>query len=277
MIKKLFKFVFDIIRGTKEDAVGAYSAQSAFFMTISIIPFIMLLTSFIKFLPFSEEQMLSYVANVFPGGARDLIASFISETFQKSDAAVISVTAVYTLWSASMGVFSVMKGLNRVYVTNETRSYFRIRITSMIYTLTVLVIMVLCLGVFVFGDTTMHVIENSLSGKFGVLLLGMRKFIGIVVLSLFFLVMYVVVPNRKTKFITQVPGALVSGIGWVGFSYLFSLYYESMETFSFLYGSLSVMVFFMLWIFICIYILFVGAEINKLSEKQYEKMHSMKK
>ncbi len=278
MIKKLFRFAFDVVRGAGKDDIGAFSAQSAFFMTISVIPFIMLLISIIKFLPVSQEQLLALVIEVFPGGARNLIASFIEETFQKSDAAVISITAVYTLWVASMGVFSVAKGLNRIFCANETRGYFRIRIMSMFYTLAVLVVFVLCLILFVFGNTTTEILHITISNNgIAILIMGMRKFIGILFLSLFFLFLYVVVPNRKVKIITQVPGALVSGFGWVGFSYLFSLYYENMANFSFLYGSLSVLVFFMLWLFVCFYILFIGAEINKLVENRLEHISLLKK
>lgn len=278
MIKKLFRFVFDVIHGAGKDDIGAFSAQSAFFMTISVIPFIMLLISIIKFLPVSQEQLLSLVVEVFPSGAKNLIASFIEETFQKSDAAVISITAVYTLWVASMGVFSVAKGLNRIFCANETRGYFHIRIMSMFYTLAVLVIFVLCLILFVFGNTTTEILHITISNNgIAILIMGMRKFIGILFLSLFFLILYVVVPNRKSKIITQIPGALVSGFGWVGFSYLFSLYYENMANFSFLYGSLSVLVFFMLWLFVCFYILFIGAEINKITGNRLEHISLLKK
>ena len=264
MIKKLFRFVFDVISGSKKDDIGAFSAQSAFFMTISVIPFIMLLISVIKFLPLSDEQLIAYLIDIFPYGARSLIASFVQEIFEKPGAAVISITAVYTLWAASMGVFAVAKGLNRVFCTSETRNYLAIRIMSMVYTLALLVALVLCLALFVFGDTTTDIIEKATSGHgFAVFMIGARKLLGALLLSAFFLLIYVVVPNRKTKIVLQIPGALVSGIGWVSFSYLFSIYYENIATFSFLYGSLSVLVFFMMWVFVCIYIFFIGAEINK--------------
>ncbi len=268
MIEKLSKFIFGIIRGSKEDDIGAYSAQSAFFMTISVIPFIMLLMSIIKFLPLSESQLISYLIEIFPGAAKELIASFIEETFVGSNITVISITAVYTLWAASLGVHSVTKGLNRVFCSNEMPNYIRTRLMSMVYTLALLVVLVLCLVLFVFDDATKEIVGFASSyHAAAVFMLGIRKILGVVVLSLFFLLMYKVVPNRKAKLVTQLPGAILSGVGWVSFSYLFSYYYENIASFSFLYGSLSVLVFFMLWIFICIYILFIGAELNKCFEK----------
>ena len=177
-----------------------------------------------------------------------------------------------------MGVFPVVNGLNRIFCGNDGFKYIGKRIMSMLYTVVVLVIFVLCLVLFVFGNTTAEILQSTASGSgFAIIIMGMRKFIGVLALSLFFLAMYVIVPDRKAKVMTQIPGAFISGIGWVGFSYLFSLYYENMSTFSFLYGSLSVIVFFMLWLFVCIYILFIGAEINKCIENRLEHISLMKK
>lgn len=279
MIKKIFRLIFEVANGSFKDNIGAFSAQSAFFMTISFIPLIMLFLSLLKFIPLPVDLIISGVVSVFPGGAKELVSSLINESFDKSDAAVISITAVSTLWAASIGVFSLVKGLNKVYHTDETRNYFAVRIMSMLYTMLFLVILVLCLLLFVFGNTITEAIEKTLPHGFGVaaLILSGRFLIGMVILSGLFLLIYTIVPNRKTKFSTQIPGAVISSLGWVGFSGIFSFYYENMANYSYLYGSLSVMVFFMLWLFICIYILFIGAEINKYIEDMTERKFLLKK
>ena len=258
--------------------MGAYSAQSAFFVTISFIPFIMMMMSILKFLPFAEAKVLEHIVSVFPGGTKELVASFLTESFEKSGVAVISITAVSTLWAASIGVFSVVKGLNRVYGTSETRNVFVVRIMSVFYTLMIMIMLVLCLGIFVFGNTITEMLQKSLPEAFGiaVIILSVRKIVGVVVLSAFFLLLYKIIPNRKTKFALQLPGALLSGCGWVGFSYVFSYYYENIANYSYLYGSLSVMVFFMLWLFVCIYILFIGAELNRCIEERVERIKILK-
>ena len=279
MIKKFFRLVFEVVNGSLKDNIGAFSAQSAFFMTISFIPLIMLFLSLLKFIPIPVDLIIQGAVSVFPGGAKELVSSFINETFEKSDAAVISITAVSTLWAASIGVFSLIKGLNKVYHTDETRNYFVVRVMSMFYTLIFLIILVLCLLLFVFGNTITEAIEKLLPHGFGeaALILSGRFLVGTIVLGVLFLLIYTIVPNRKTKFLTQIPGAIVSALGWLAFSWVFSFYYENMADYSYLYGSLSVMVFFMLWLFICIYILFIGAEINKCIEDRTERNFLLKK
>ncbi len=278
VIKKLVKFVFDVISGTTKDNVGAYSAQTAFFVTISFIPFIMMLISIVKFLPITQEHLLSQIVAVFPAGAREFVASFVTETYEKSGAAVISITAVSTLWASSIGVFSLTRGLSRVYNSEELKNYFAVRFMSMIYTLFIMVMLLLCLGIFVFGNTITEGLLKIFPEAFGVALIVMsfRKIVGVAVLSVFFLLMYIFVPGRKLSPLAQIPGALLSGAGWIGFSYAFSYYYENLSDYSYLYGSLSVMVFFMLWLFFCIYILFIGAEVNKCIADRIERTFLMK-
>ncbi len=268
MIKRFFRFVFDVVRSSIKNDTMAYSAQSAFFMTISFIPLIILLLSLLKFLPFSTDVILSGIVSVFPGGAKELVKSVLTESFNKSGVAVISITAVSTLWAASFGVFSVVDGLSKVYVSSEPRGFLSGRIMSLFYTIVFLFIMLLSLLVFVFGNA---IADRFAAGHgFASLLVSGRIFIGFIVLTAFFLTMYIIIPHRKTKFYIQLPGALVCSIGWIGFSYLFSHYYANVSNYSYIYGSLSVMVFFMLWLFICIYILFIGGEINNCMETRIE-------
>lgn len=273
LIKKFLKFIFDVIGRSMKDGIGAYSANTAFFVTVSFIPFIMLLISMVKFMPVEEAQLVSRIISVFPKGTRDLVASFVTESYQKSGTAIISITAVSTLWAASIGVFSLVHGLNRVYCANETRNYIIVRFMSMIYTLFVMALLVLCLTIFVFGDTISAGLSRFIPAIFEIapIVMSLRLIVGIAVLTAFFLVMYALVPNRKTRLFSQLPGALIGGIGWVGFSSVFSFYYENMANYSYVYGSLSVLVFFMLWLYFCIYILFIGAEVNKSIEDTMER------
>lgn len=279
VIKNLLKLIFDVIKSSTKDSVGAYSAQAAFFITVSFIPFIMLLISMVGFFPVEETELVSQIINVFPKGVRSMVESFVADAYEKSGAAVISITAVTTLWAASIGIHALIKGIDRIYCGEQTRNGIIQRLLSMAYTLLIMALFVICLCVFVFGNTIVEGILRLVPEFLNValLVLSARIIVGVVVLGLFFLLMYSIIPNRKLSVFSQWPGALLSAVGWVGFSSLFSYYFESLSGFSYVYGSLSVMVFFMLWLFFCIYILFVGAEVNKCLEDSRERTALFKK
>jgi len=195
------------------------------------------------------------------------VTSFVREAYTKSGSAVISITAITTLWPASIGIFSLVKGISRVYSSVETKNYLIIRITSIFYTVVLMILLLLCLGIFVFGKVITASIEHLIPSAVATFLSMSVHLIGAVtVMSLIFAAMFTFIPDRKGKFSLQLPGALVSSAGWIVFSSVFSYYYENISNYSYLYGSLSILVFFMIWLYGCIFILLVGAEINKCIE-----------
>ena len=265
--------MFKVIKKITKDDIGARSAHAAFFITVSFVPFVMLLLSMTQFFPLDEQNVIAQIVSVFPRGTREFVTSFIGETYRKSGTVLLSVTAVTTLWAASIGIHSLVRGLNLVFCENETRNYFAVRFMSMIYTLLIMALLILCLVFFVFGNTIIDWLTQFVPMMFTIapVIKSGRMIVGILLLTVFFTIMYTIIPARKVKLLTQIPGALLSAAGWVGFSEIFSYYYENIADYSYVYGSLSVLVFFMLWLFICIYILFIGAVVNRLIEENAER------
>ena len=81
---------------------------------------------------------------------------------------------------------------------------------------------------------------------------------------LFFTLMFMTLPGRKTSFFAELPGSILASAGWLGFSYLFSFYIDNFSNYSATYGSLTAIVLCMLWFYSCMYIMFIGAEINQV-------------
>ena len=84
----------------------------------------------------------------------------------------------------------------------------------------------------------------------------------------------IIIPNRKTRVIRELPGAIISAAGWILFSYAYSFYIDNMSNFSYMYGSLTAIVLCMLWLYFCMYIMFVGAEINVVLQNK-EMLHDI--
>jgi membrane protein len=83
----------------------------------------------------------------------------------------------------------------------------------------------------------------------------------------FFLLVYMNVPNRKSKVRYELPGAIFSTIVWMVYSWAFSFYISNYANYSVTYGSLATIVIFILWLYVTMNIVFVGAEINGVLRK----------
>ncbi|MDF2589896.1 MAG: putative rane protein [Anaerocolumna sp.] len=251
-------------RKIKEDYVTAFSAQAAFFVIISFFPFIMFLLTLIQYLPITETTLITTLTSIFPNSVSTLIFKIVNEIYDKSSGTVISITAITALWSASRGVHAIVKGLNSVYAIKETRSGLKLRIMSSIYTLAFAIMMTITLIILVFGNRLYIWIESRIPifRNLALLIISIRTIAGLLILTVFFLLIYIVIPNRKTNLFRELPGALVSAAGWMGFSYLYSFYIDNMSNYSNTYGSLTAIVLFMLWFYFCMNILFIGGEVN---------------
>lgn len=94
-------------------------------------------------------------------------------------------------------------------------------------------------------------------------LLSIRALIALAILIVFFMGLYTFLPFEKLELRKQLPGALFSTAGWIVCSYGFSIYFNHFKRFSYMYGSLAAIVILMLWLYFCICILFLGAEVNQ--------------
>ena len=104
--------------------------------------------------------------------------------------------------------------------------------------------------------------------------MGMRTLITTGVLMLLFLVLYKCIPNRKASWRSQCPGAMISSLAWSVFSLVFSVYLDISLATTNMYGSLTMIVFIMIWMYFCMWILLIGAEINAYFEDKLRKLQN---
>lgn len=253
-----------------EDSVPVYAAQATFYIIIASIPFLMLLTTLVRFfIPITRADLTAAAVAFFPDSFESFITQVIGELYIKSPASIISVAAVTALWSASRGIAAVRCGLNRVYHVEGSRNYVKSRGMSLVYTLIFVVLIIFCLAILVFGNSILSVI----SGKFPAVgrivggFLQVKSLISIVLLSLFFTSLYTFLPAHKVTFRGQIPGAMVAAIGWTLFSYFYGIYIENYSNYSYIYGSLAAIVLLMLWMYFCLILILIGAEVNEFVDE----------
>lgn len=264
MLISLIRLIRTFTIKLRDDSVSAFAAQAAFFIILSFFPFLMFLLTLLNYLPISTKEFQEVLTQLFPGSISQTIQGIIAELVIKASGAVLSLTVVLALWSASRGMMALVRGLNAVYRHKETRNYFLIRGVSMLYTLVFAGLLIATLILLVFGNQLYHFIITKLPflGTFALIIMNLRTLVIMAILTLFFLLMYMIIPNRKSKIIFELPGAILTAAGWLGFSYLFSFYIDHMGNFSYIYGSLTALAVCMLWLYFCMYILFIGAEVN---------------
>lgn len=271
MIRNIWRWGKRAVKDFHPDIVAAYAAGASLFIIISFFPFMIMLLSLLRYLPISELDMEHIAFDFIPDAIKELLISVVQEIAQNTSAVIFPVAAVTGLWSASTGFVALSKGLNLVYNREETRSFFVVRGMCLVYTVLLLITLIAVLILLVFGRTLLQW-ANSIFPFITldlIPLINLRSIVTALVLTLFFTLLYKTVPNRKTRWFAEIPGALLSALLWMAFSFLYSLYISRMGQFSTIYGSLTAVVLLMIWLYCCIYILFAGARVNVLLQQSY--------
>lgn len=264
MLYEIYLLIKGFTNRLKKDNVSAFSAQSAFFLIMSIVPFLSLLLTLIKFLPVNQSLVLNTTAKIVPTPFKPLTTTIINELFEKSNGAILSLSALLAVWSAAKGVLAIIRGLHSVYHIEDKRNYFILRFFSAIYTVIFVSAILFTLLLVVFSNQIYHAVkkEHPVTAELLSVFIHQRFILTFCILSLFFIFVYKLVPKKNTSILNLLPGAILSSISWIAFSSAFSLYIDRFSNFSYTYGSLATIVILMLWVYICMYILFIGAEIN---------------
>ena len=276
----VFRTIIEIKRFTdkcKRDNINAFAAQSAFFLIISLIPFVMVFCSLLQYTVVSEGMLLKIVREIMPEYISPVVVSIIDEFYNKS-IGIVSLTALLAIWSAAKGVQYMADGLNVINGIQETRNWVVLRFWAVGYMIGFLLALLAALLFLVFGNG----IQKILVGYFPFLahatnlIFQLRSVIMLGVLSIMFTVLYKTLPNnkeirdRKLTFKNQLPGGIVCGVAWYLFSFGVSVYVDYFNGFS-MYGSLTTVVLVMLWLYFCMYIMMLCGELNVLFGERIQK------
>lgn len=245
--------------------VPLYAANASFFMVLAAFPALLLLLGLMRYTPLEVERLGEMLAGFLPGALAEGAEELILLTYDNTSGITLGLSVVTTLWSASRGMYGVITGLNAVYETEEHRGYIHVRLLSVIYTFAFLLVLILTLGLHVFGIRLMLLLKHHSHPfvRFLVGLVDLRFFLLLFLQTGIFAAMYMVLPNGNGRFRDCLPGALLASSGWLIFSNLYSVYVAHFAHLSNVYGSVYAVALSMLWLYFCMAIVFYGGLLNR--------------
>ena len=262
-MKKIYLIFRDFARQLTRDNINAFASSTAFFFFLSLMPTLIILCSFLPFTPLTEGDLITAVTSVAPEFLEPIVVSLIKQMYDQS-VGTLPIAVLVMIWSCGKGMLALMRGLNVVNGVSEDRNYLFLRLEASFYMVITVISLLVSLGLSVFGEVVMHTVIRMFPhiGELFSFLMHFRFVFVWVLLTIIFTVTYTYVPNKKLKMRYQIPGAAFASIGWNVFSFCFSVYVENFNGMS-VYGSLSTIIIMMFWMYCCIYILLIGANLNR--------------
>ena len=265
-ISKRMKQFNMILKNSGDDHISEYSAQCSYYTILSFIPFVILLITLIQYTNIQQQTLFDAISKIIPSSMNEFVIGIVREVYSKS-IGTISVSIIFTLWSAGKGLFALTKGLHSVYNTGEDseKSVIYLRIMALIETVIFIVLIMLGMVLLVFGNSLKSLMQQHFGAleNFNTFSQVVTELGFILATFIIFLFLYRFMPKHKVTFKSQIPGAIFGALALNIISFVFSKYLDIFKGFSITYGSLTTLMLIMMWTYSCFYSLFLGAELNK--------------
>jgi len=268
MRKKPFEGVIDqsvaAIYHLSRQKIGIHAAGAGYFIVLSVFPLLVLLLALLRYTGLQVSTLTDFVSGFLPDALIPAAKRLIVNTYQNTSGAVVSVSALTGLWSASRGVYGLLNGLNAIYQVPENRGYIYTRGISVFYTFLFLIVLIVTLVLNVFGITLLQTLPLSNLSLLQFLwdVTDWRFLLTLLLQTALFSAMFMALPNKRNGFRESLPGALLAAAGWQVFSNLYSVYVRHFSGYANVYGSVYAVALSMLWLYCCISIVFYGGALN---------------
>jgi membrane protein len=258
-----------------DDRILAVAGGIVFYGLLALFP---ALTAFVSLYGLladvsTIEQHLSLAAGILPGGAVAILHEQLTR-LTTSRTSALSFGFVFGLllavWSANSGAKAVLDGLNVAYGEKEKRSFIRLTLISLGFTLGAFVALILAVGVVVAMPIMLSFLGLGAFEDSLIRILRWPALLAFVVLGL--AVVYRYGPSRReARWSWLSVGSVAAAVGWLIASVLFSWYIEDFGNYNAAYGSLGAAVGMMMWMWISMIVILLGAELNAEIEHQTAK------
>jgi membrane protein len=264
------KFVTDLYSEIEEDNVFNGAAALAYYWMLAIFPLTIFLLSLLPFLPIPnlKDAIMDLLGQALPREAAALFTDVVSEVTSNTSGGLLSFGLLFTLWSASSGLYAIMQQLNITYDVKEGRSFWKVRAIALLLTIMFLVMIVGAFALVVFGG----VVQDWLASFMGEspLLLGffatLRWIIIVCLILMGFAMIYYFGPDVEQRFAFITPGSILGSTLLIAASVGFSYYVSNFGDYTATYGSIGAVIILLLWLYLAGLVILLGSEVNALLE-----------
>lgn len=256
-------------REIQKDDVFGRAAQLSYYFLLALFPLLIFLTSTIGLILGSESDLrlslFSYLAQVMPPSAFQLIESTMIEISKASSGSKLSFGLLAALWAASNGMGAITEALNAAYGVKESRPWWKYRLIALALTIALSVLIITALLLVLYGGKIVEILAaNYALGSIFVVTWKIAQWPMVLAFMLlaFALIYYFAPDLREQKWTWITPGAVLGVVLWLVVSFGFRLYLNFFDSYSNTYGSLGAVIILMLWLYLTGVAVLVGGELN---------------
>lgn len=244
-----------------------FAAQISFYLVLSIVPIVLLITQILGFFDVSLESALALI-EAYTGKE---MSGMFTRLFQFSSVGFGNIIFfVIALWAASRASFSIMRITNYTMTDgkNTGKGYLSERIRAVKTMAITIITIVFSLVILAYGKLILTAVVIALGMDPEAFVdntwMWMRWLLGFALYFLMVSYNYYILPTEKVEFRKVFPGSIFASVGMLLVTYCYSKYASSLADYDVLYGTLSSVVAIMFWFYFLAWVLCLGVLFNKV-------------
>lgn len=260
------KLIHRLVKDSIEDDVLSLASQLAYSLLFAFFPFLIFLMTLIGFSEIRSKDVLDIFMKIMPYQAYELTKNIVVEVVDTKNANLLSISLLASIWSSVSGFNAVIKGLNKSYKESERRSFIKVQLISLIFTLGLILVIFSVVFLMIFASVNEQILSRFLGHpEVSSFVWDVTKYT-ILIFSMIFIfsALYRYTPVEKHKWRDVIWGAVFTTFGWLISSLGFSYYINNFGNYSKIYGSIGGVIILMLWLFIGSLIVIIGGELNSV-------------
>lgn len=265
------ELIWQVVKRIDAHDLLGRAAQLSYYFLLALFPLLIFMSAIMGRL-FAHERdfyfrMLSYLQNVMPPSAFELLSGTLREITQEAVGGKVTLGLAGSLWIASSGMEAIINGLNVAYAVPEVRAWWWRRMVAIGLTV--------CMGVLVAAAVFLILASNAMADaiggyvpafeQIGRLSTALQWVVGILFLLLALSLVFRFAPNlRQPRWEANLPGAIATLVCWLAASAIFKFYLRSFGSFDHTYGSLGAVIVLLIWLYVSGAAILVGGELNSI-------------
>ena len=264
-----FRLFLDALKRFNEDHCFLLSSGIAFALLLCLIPLLLLVLALIGTYLFSDQEVLNrigeYLKDAFPSLDPRITESILRIVQDRRIVGILGMGGL--LWTSTWVFSSLGSALNIIFRVKRDRSLLRgkaVDLFMLILAGTILLVSMALSSMITLFHGYLFKVPLDIGFIFHPIL---KYFIPFLFTFCMFFLIYKIAPNKRIHSVIALKATLVASILWEVAKQLFGWYILHLGRFSVLYGSLSTLAIFLLWIYYTSAIFLFGGEIASLLEQ----------
>lgn len=257
-----------LVKKNNEYRLADVSAGITYYLLLSIGPFLILAFSLLSyFLAGNVDIVISTAERVYEDAG--LIINPVLEYLDSTNSSAFAIIGgLATLYSSSKASRRLIRAFHTIFEIERKNSILTqlfFIVYSMLFTLALLLSLVIFFVFFINGDPIVMLVDFLFNFKLDSLFLWtfVRNFVPLIYLFIFLFLIFNLLPNfgkgRRVKTREALMGSAFVTMGWLLGSELFRFYIQKLDQNNLMYGALGSIMVLMLWFYILVYTMLLGA------------------